>query len=210
MMGIGVLLLLVGLLPATVLGLRENLHPTDNVKIRVLRYNLSFAGFWAMVFRGWVPECWVLCGNAVWFDTSTHNKITNDGLTWLSNKIHTVSFLNTTDVGRYVGISSDTAAVAATDLRLAGEKTTNGLGRALCVITIGTASAFSITNTCVLTFTDTTATTTALQKAGLFRETTTQCTPTTGTCQYAENTFASTDLNVNDQLQLTWSETYSN
>lgn len=180
-----------------------------NVYLQYRAYNQYHVNQ-TLVNEGWKPLGNVTINNIHYFayNYSDHNKVVNVmGLTWLSNKIFTTAYENTSTVAQFIGLSSDTGTPAFTDTSLASEITTNGLGRASCTITIGTASGGVITDQCVNTFTDTTSTTSNVQKAGWFINNVAHCaaaSPTGNGCMWAENTFGSTTLNVNDQLQITW------
>lgn len=128
------------------------------------------------------------------------NLLTNGGRDDFIDKCYIHNGVGTA-AGNFIGISSDTGAPAATDTSLTGEKTTNGLSRAQA--TTRTHTTGSNDWSLQITFTDTTAQTLALQKAGLFTVT---GPPVAGVMSH-ESTFTSVDLQVNDQLQLTWSGT---
>lgn len=195
-------------------GLTIEAKITDNVFLQYRQWHNPTLNQ-TLVNEGWKPLGYN--GEYYVYNFTVHNKVVNVmGLTWLSNKLFTSAYENTTTIAQYIGVSADSTATAFTDTNLPAEITTNGLGRALCTTSIGTASAGAITDQCVITFTDTTASTSNVQKAGWFINSIAHCvagstatTPETTGCLFAENTFGSTTLNVNDQLQLTWKATFT-
>jgi len=104
------------------------------------------------------------------------------------------SSITTATIGsNYLALSTDTGAPAAGDTTLTGEISTNGLQRAQCTTLTHTAS----TNVTTLSKTFTASGTfTAVQKGALFNAS------STGVMNH-EFTFASTNLNSGDQIQLT-------
>jgi hypothetical protein len=133
------------------------------------------------------------------------NLLTNGGRDFFhwqcytANATGTTADINTSTVaGNFVCLSNDATAPAATDTVVAGEISTNGLGRVIA--TTRTHTVGTNTSTLSQTFTDTTATTSNVQKTGLFNKS------SVGVLTH-ENTFTSTNLAVGDQLQITWTVT---
>lgn len=130
-----------------------------------------------------------------WWD----NLLTNDG----RDEIHVDMYTTTSKSGsgfNYIGLSENASAPAATDTALTGEITTNGLAR----VQATTRSHTTGTNTSTIqhTFTASGAFT-AVQKAALFDA---AGPPVAGVMGH-ENTFTSVALQINDQLQVTWTIT---
>ncbi|MDE1866775.1 MAG: hypothetical protein KGI08_03570 [Thaumarchaeota archaeon] len=95
----------------------------------------------------------------------------------------------------FIAVSADVTAPSTADTVLAGEITTNGMGRAQATTrthTTGT-NAWSLS----LTFTDTTAETAAIVKYGLFTAI------SSGVLNH-ENTATTVTLEVGDQLIVSW------
>lgn len=136
----------------------------------------------------------------------THNLKTNTAVTFFAQQCYGGNASGatapvTTGVN-FMGLSTDATAPGVTDTTMAGEATTNGLGRAQATTTIGTASGGSVTVTITYTWTDTTATTSNVQKGAVFTAV------SAGTMGH-EYTFTSTTLAVNDQIQTTLTITVS-
>lgn len=138
----------------------------------------------------------------------TDNLVTNMGVDCTTIKLFATA-TNTCASGSpgtfdVIGIGTGTTAAAATQTALVTEQTTNGLGRVVASThsSAGAASgsaSVSISNV----FTDTTATTSALDEAGIFDSTT-----VSGSNMLARQVFSSpVTLNVGDSLTVTWTIT---
>ena len=98
----------------------------------------------------------------------------------------------------FVALTVDSGAPSTSDTEVSAEITTGGLTRA-----VGTYAHTAGQATCTITKTFTaTAQFTAVQKAGLFDAV------AAGNLIH-ENTFSSTNLLTNDQIQITWTQTIS-
>jgi hypothetical protein len=149
----------------------EALHPTGYVTVSVVRD-----------------------GNEI-YHYEDHNLITNAGKDYIADQLSDTP--SATEIAKYIALSSDATAPAATDTSLTGEITAaTGLQRAggTFAHTAGTDN-WTISNTFTAG-----ASFTAVQKAGLFTDGTNGAPDTL----VAENTFSSVNLANNDQLTITW------
>lgn len=134
-------------------------------------------------------------------DEMVPNLLTNGGRDYLID-LDYINANNTSgsNPANNVGLTTDSAAPSATDTSLASEITNADLAR----VQFGTRNHTTGTNAWSLVQTFTAANVyTNIQKAGLFNVSTA---PVSGTMVH-ENTFTAVSLQINDQLQLTWSGT---
>lgn len=134
-------------------------------------------------------------GKWEYLDYLKPNLLTTVGRDFIHAQVYTNASAGTRGAN-WVAVTTNASAPAAGDTTLAGEITTNGLGRAEA-----SAGHVAGTNVSTLTITYTAGTTfTAVQKAGTFNA-------SSGGTLMHENTFTATDLAQNDQLSLTWTMT---
>lgn len=133
-----------------------------------------------------------------------HNLKTNAGVAFFAAQCYAGNSGGSigTNGTNWMALSNDATAPANTDTVIAGELSTNGLGRSQATVTIGSASGGSVTVTITDTWTDTTATTNSVQKGGVLTLV------SAGTLGH-EYTFTSTNLAVGDQIQTTLTVTVS-
>jgi len=170
----------------TLLTLFQRLFGYDPLHVNLkLKYNVKVE-----VKRGGTDK-WITVDNV-------HNLITNAGRDWIFAQVLTNTSAGTRGAG-FVALSNDTGAADATHTTLAGELSTNGLGRA----DADTKTHTTGTTTGVIqnTFTAT-GSQTAIQKTALFNA------ASTGT-MLCEATMTSVDVANTDTLRVTWTHTYS-
>jgi hypothetical protein len=103
-----------------------------------------------------------------------------------------------TAAGNWVAVSADAGAPSTADTTLAGEITTNGMGRTQ--MTTRTHTTGQNDWSLQVTFTDTTGATSGIVKYALF-------TASSAGVMSHENTATTVTLQINDQLQVTWTGT---
>jgi hypothetical protein len=124
-----------------------------------------------------------------------HNLGTDAGEDFLHAQVYT-NTVSGTRGANFIAVSSNTVAPAASDTTLAGEITTNGLGRAQAT---PAHSAGTNTTTIEITFTASGAHSN-VQKTAIFNAS------TSGTMPHV-NTFTATTLASGDELRVTWTIT---
>ena len=161
-------------------------------RLRGIKRLKGRSGFLTVLLKRANSEVWE------YIDILKKNLLTTGGRDF----IHTQSYTNTSagTIGAvYVGVTTDTGAPAAGDTSLASEITTGGFLRSASGL--GTPSHTVGTNISTLTITFTaTSSFTAIQKGATFNAS------SAGTMVH-ENTFTSTNVVANDQLQLVWTMT---
>lgn len=126
-----------------------------------------------------------------------HNIKTNAGVNFFQAQCYAGNSGGSvgTNGTNFMCLSNDATAPAFTDTVVAGELTTNGLGRVQATVVTGSAASGTATTTVTNTFTGATAQTTGVQKGGIL-------TASSGGTLGHEYTFTSTTINVGDQLQI--------
>lgn len=119
----------------------------------------------------------------------SNNLVTDVGFDWIHNQIYN---LGSSELAKYVALSTDSTTPDVSDTILLGEITNFGLSRS-----IGTVTYLSKTTTIVALFTST-GTHLNVQKAGIFSSL------SSGTLIH-ENVFTPTNIYSSDQLRITWS-----
>lgn len=130
-----------------------------------------------------------------WNAQMVHNLLTDDGRDFLHVQGYETTGL-TTNGGNYIALTTNSDAPADADSDLTGEIVADGLERAQATVS---HTPGDNTSTLVNTFTATDAHT-GVQKSGIFSA------AAAGTLVH-EATFASVNLQNNDQLQVTWTIT---
>ena len=125
-----------------------------------------------------------------------HNGFPDAGIDWIYAQLYTNTSAGTRGAG-FIAISNNGTTPDNPDTSLAGELTTADMARQDA--TTKTHSAGTNTVTLKATFTAT-ATRTGIVKTGLFN----QAGPPVAGTLVNEALIASTDLNTNDQLEITW------
>jgi hypothetical protein len=164
----------------------------DNVTIQFYKHDAWAVNIQALQ-EGWSASCWVGC-HGITYTYKTHNKVTNVGINYVQQQMF--GSAATTPSAIYIALSSDSGAPAYTDTACTSEISTAGVGRATGSYTPGTPSAGASTNTITHTFTAT-ASVTSAQKGCLF-------TAISGGTLFADTTFAVTQMNNLDTLNIIW------
>jgi hypothetical protein len=161
-------------------GMKEKTGVTGKVTVKV---------------RHWNPETETY-GDWKYLAKDKPNLLTDGGRDFIHNQVWTNTSAGTRGAG-FIALTENATAPADGDTTLTAEITTNGLARA----DAGTKTHTNGTNTTTIqhTFTASGAFT-AVQKSGLFNA-------SSSGILVNENTFTSTALATNDQLQVTWTIT---
>jgi hypothetical protein len=175
--------------------------------------------FYHLIAEGWQFLNYSRGGS--FFTFTTHNLVTQSGITLLQNQLYGSS--TTTFTVQYLALSSNSAGVTSggTDTVCNSEITEFALTRTLATYNAGTASAngnspFGGTISPVLKATWTASGAYNGIQQGCAWNNPTIATSGTGTSVapqlgtlFAENTFSSVNLNAGDQITITWTFTYS-
>ena len=167
----------------------------DYFKKNGLKENTGIEGRCTVKVRHWNPETKTY-GDWIYLAKDKKNLLTNDGRDLFHAQCYTNTSAGTRGSG-FIALSENATAPADGDTAVAGEISTNGLARADA--TTKTHTTGTATTTIQHTFTAAAAFT-AVQKSGLFNA-------SSGVTLTHENTFTSTALATNDQLQVTWTLT---
>ena len=124
------------------------------------------------------------------------NGFPNAGIDWIDDQLYKNTAAGTRGAG-FIALSTSVAAIAPTDTSLPSEMTTADMARQDA--TTKTHTVGTNVMTLKATFTAT-ATRTGIVKTGLFN----QAGPPVAGILVNEALIASTDLNTNDQLEITW------
>lgn len=174
----------------------DSLHSTDKVSVGVIRAHSGDPRDGITIGPNMVCVTARHADGVEFYHKCNHNLKTTVGIDAMIAQVGSTSAQPASF--DYLALSSDTGAPVIGDTTLASEITTNGLGRH-----IATYAHTSSTSTWTEIYTWTaTGTVSNVQKAGLFNAS------SSGTLGF-ENTFSPVTLNLNDQLQLTWTITAS-
>lgn len=161
----------------------------------------------SLLAEGYKADCEIAC-SGIHYSLDPVGRISNVGMTWIANKLHTSGYQNTTNVARSIFISvSGGASPSYTDtLCPATVQTTNGLSPINAVVTIGSPSSGVIVTTIINAFTASGSTTSI--------DFTCLTTSTTLSGSGAYMLFAESNLPVfstlsGDLITITWTETAS-
>jgi len=135
-----------------------------------------------------------VCGT-IFYETTTHNLVTNAGLNWLADIMANTSTPAVNTQCNFIALTNTAITPGATDTTLSGEIVANGLSRAQGTYT---HSSNATTFTIAKTFTATGAQ--SAQAGAVFTAS------SAGTMCY-EDTFTSATLATNDTLSVTWTIT---
>jgi hypothetical protein len=125
--------------------------------------------------------------------SSRHNLVTNGGLNFIRDCLSTTGQCGAaTSNFSFIAIGGNTSALGAGDTILANEYSTNGLSRTVGTVNVVGTGNWSVTKT----WTDTTAAS-PVNTTGLFNAS------SSGTL-FAENYFTPVTLQINDQINVTW------
>lgn len=133
--------------------------------------------------------------STLFYTNYDHNLRTFSGLDFAATQL--AGAASNTNVAAYVALSADATAPAQTDTTLTGEIAVNGLGRALGTYNHPSCNSSACAFTITKIFTDSGATTSNIQKAAVFTQS------SAGTMVY-ENTFPVVTLNATDTLTVSW------
>lgn len=168
---------------------------TENVPWVVLPNGNLSDGYITVKKRPWnaLKECYE---NWVTIVENKHNLLTNGGRDFFHAQVYTNSAAGTRG-SNYLGVTNTASFTpAAGDTTMSGELAANGFTRADA--SAGATHTAGTNSTAITkTFTDVTANQTGIQGSGLFNAS------SAGTLTH-EAAFTSTDLVINDQLQVTW------
>ena len=131
----------------------------------------------------------------------TQNIKTNAGIDFIANQIGNSAAASASAVAKFMGLSSDPTAPAATDTVLAGEITLNGLARQAATFahTNGTA-----TFTQISTWSSITGTQNGIHKTGLFTTIGPPGGGSPGTLVFETVLAADKSVSAGDTLTITW------
>jgi len=187
-------------------GTYEHARIGENVEYILFKKDARFVDPWFVIhgfFEGkglWIPlNLW---GDGIYYRYTTHNIVTNGGQDFTQNKLFNSGYGSNTQFAEYIALSTDGTSPAYTDTTCPSEITTGGLERAQATYSGGTPSSGDVTARISHTFTAS-ASFTNVQKGCTF-------TLSAAGTLFAENTFASVNLNSGDTLTINWDYTYSN